>query len=225
MTALFVTATGTDIGKTFVAASLIRHWRAAGRAVEAFKPVASGFDPASAAASDPGVLLAALGRPITPREIERIAPWRYAVPLSPDMAAEREGRALDFEALVAHSRAAIASAKDVILIEGIGGIMVPLDGTHTVLDWIAALNIPLLVVTGSYLGTLSHTLTCLDVVARRNLAVGALVVNETPDATVTLDETARTLARFVPSIPIIRLPRVSGNAEGQDAIAAIAAAF
>ena len=78
MTAFFITATGTDIGKTFVASGLIRQWRAAGQQVDALKPVATGFDPASAAASDAGVLLAALGRPVTPAEIDRISPWRFA---------------------------------------------------------------------------------------------------------------------------------------------------
>ena len=65
MTAIFITATGTDVGKTFVAASLIRHLRQMGRLVDAIKPVVSGFDPAQAAASDPGVLLHALGLPVT----------------------------------------------------------------------------------------------------------------------------------------------------------------
>ena len=58
--------------------------------------------------------------------------------------------------------------------------MVPLDDRHTVLDWMMALNVPLVLVTGTYLGTLSHTLTCLDVLKRRELAIKALVVNETP---------------------------------------------
>jgi dethiobiotin synthetase len=225
MTAVFITATGTDIGKTFVAASLIRHWRAAGRTVEALKPVASGFDPASAAASDPGVLLAALGRAAAHNEVERIAPWRFAAPLSPDLAAKLEGRAIDFDALVAHSRAAIASAKDLLLIEGIGGIMVPLDDSHTVLDWMAALDIPLLVVTGSYLGSLSHTLTCLDVLVRRNLAVKALVINETLGATVPLDETAHTLKRFVAPVPVVMLPRLLPGETNHPAITKLAAAF
>jgi len=208
MTAIFITATGTDIGKTFVAASLIRHWRATGRTVDALKPVASGFDPATAATSDAGILLAALGRAVTPDAIAGIAPWRFAAPLSPDMAAQRENRAVDFDALVELSRAAIARASDLLLIEGIGGVMVPLDTTHTVLDWMAALRIPLLIVTGSYLGSLSHTLTCLDAVDRRNLSVKALVVNETPGATVALEDTAETLSRFVAPIPVVTLPRL-----------------
>ena len=92
MSAIFITATGTDIGKTFVAAGLIRHLRAAGRSVDALKPVVTGFDPLDAAASDTGVLLSALGRPVTPAEIDRISPWRFRAPLSPDMAARRENR-------------------------------------------------------------------------------------------------------------------------------------
>ena len=211
MTAIFITSTGTDIGKTFVAAGLIRHLRAAGYAVDALKPVATGFDPAALDASDPGMLLSALGRPITPAEIERIAPWRFTAPLSPDMAARRESRALNFETLVDFSRHAIAAHSGTLLIEGIGGIMVPLDETHTVLDWMAALSIPILMVTGSYLGSLSHTLTGLDVLTRRDLAIKAIIVNETPGSTVTLADTMRTLARFVAPIPIVVMPRLKSD--------------
>jgi dethiobiotin synthetase len=207
MSAIFITATGTDIGKTFVAAGLIRHWRAAGRTVEALKPVATGYEPAADAASDPGVLLAALGRPVTPTEIERIAPWCFTAPLSPDMAARPENRAIDFDALVEFSRSAIADTKGMLLIEGIGGVMVPLDDRHTVLDWMAALNISVVLVTGSYLGSLSHTLTSLDALRRRDLVIKALVVNETPASTVPMADTVATLKRFAGSTPVVVLPR------------------
>ena len=205
MTAIFITATGTDIGKTFVAGGLIQHLRAAGRTIDALKPVATGFDPGALDASDPGILLSAMGRPVTFAEIERIAPWRFAAPLSPDMAARHENRTLDFNSLVDFSRRAIAAHSGMLLIEGIGGIMVPLDETHTVLDWMAALNIPLVLVTGSYLGSLSHTLTSLDVLRRRELAIKAIVVNETPGSTVPLADTVETLARFaaLESDPVI----------------------
>ena len=207
MSAIFITATGTDIGKTFVAAGLIRHWRAAGRTVEALKPVVTSYDPANAAASDPGLLLAALGHPVTPDEIERIAPWRFDAPLSPDMAARRENRTIDFDALVAFSRGALASAKGMLLIEGIGGVMVPLDDQRTVLDWMAALNIPVVLVAGSYLGSLSHTLTSLDALRRYHLVIKALVVNETPASTVLMADTVATLKRFAASIPVVALHR------------------
>jgi dethiobiotin synthetase len=213
MTALFVTATGTDIGKTYIAAGLIRHWRAAGHAVDALKPVVTGFDPDTAASSDPGVLLAALDRPVTPAEIERIAPWRFFAPLSPDMAARRESRALDFDTLVAFSRQAIEKSAGTLLIEGIGGVMVPLDNSHTVLDWVAAMNIPVLLVTGSYLGSLSHTLTSLDALRRRNLVIRALVVNETPDSAVPLADTVTTLERFAAPIPVMAFSRLLAGSD------------
>jgi dethiobiotin synthetase len=223
MTAIFVTATGTDIGKTFVTAGLIRHLRAAGRSVDALKPVMTGFDPAAAASSDAGVLVSALGRPASAAEIARIAPWRYAAPLSPDMAARREGRTLDFDTIVEFCRRAIASHQGMLLVEGIGGVMVPLDERHTVLDWMAALNIPVLLVAGSYLGSLSHTLTCLDVLARRALMVKALVVNETPDSSVPLADTVETLSRFAGAISVISIPRLNRVDATHPAFASVAA--
>jgi len=219
VTAIFVTGTGTDVGKTFLSAALIRHWRAAGHVVAAFKPVVSGFDPASAATSDPGVLLAALDRPIT--DIETISPWRFAAPLSPDMAATREGRALDFDAIVEFSHQAAESA-DRVLIEGVGGIMVPLDERHTVLDWMSALRLPVLLVAGSTLGTISHTLTALRVLAQRNLTVVAVAVSESVTPGAPLDETVAVIARFADMIEVVGVPRLSGDAPSHPAIARIA---
>ena len=103
MSAVFITSTGTDVGKTFVARGLIRHICDQERMVDAVKPVVSGFLPRKAETSDPGLLLAALGRSATMAEIARISPWRFAAPLSPDLAAQKEDRQIDFDALVAFS--------------------------------------------------------------------------------------------------------------------------
>ena len=213
MPALFVTATGTEIGKTFVTAGLIRALQARGRAVDALKPVVTGFDMATAQASDPGILLTALGRAVTEAEIARLSLWRFAAPLSPDLAAGREGRALDFDALVRLTRYTMDTALDVLLVEGVGGIMVPLDQRHTVLDWMAALQMPVLLVAGSYLGTISHTLSAVDVLQRRDLDIAAIVVSESAGSTVPLDDTVATIARFVPALAVYGLPRLpSGSA-------------
>ena len=205
MTAIFITATGTDVGKTFVAASLIRHFRRMGRLVDAIKPVVSGFAPEQAAASDPGVLLHALGLPVTLAEIDRISPWRFSAPLSPDLAAQREGRSIDVDTVVTFCQSAIEQRRDILLIEGVGGVMVPLDGERTVLDVMMALQLPVILVTGSYLGTISHTLTALDALFQRQLRVMATIVSETPASTVLLDDTVAAIARFVE--PVIGLPR------------------
>jgi len=205
VTAIFITATGTDVGKTFVAASLIGHFRQTGRVVEAIKPVVSGFDAVQAATSDPAVLLKALGRPVTLQEIERISPWRFRAPLSPDLAASKEGRGINVDDVIAFCRRAVETRRDLLLIEGVGGIMVPLDEQRTILDVMMALQLPLILVTGSYLGAISHTLTALDSLFRRDMNVLAVIVSETPGSGVELGDTVAAINRFAE--PVIGLPR------------------
>jgi dethiobiotin synthetase len=212
VTAIFITGTGTDVGKTFVAASLIRHLRQMGRTVDAVKPVVSGFDPATPASSDPGILLQALGLSVTEPEIDRIAPWRYRASVSPDLAAKREGQTINVDGVITFCRTAIDQRRDILLIEGVGGIMVPLDDERTVLDLMMALQLPLILVAGSYLGTISHTLTALDALFRRNLKVLAIIVSETPNSQVPLDDTVAAIARF--AAPVIGLPRQRYRAGG-----------
>src|SRR5436190_6173863 len=119
MSAVFLTATGTDIGKTFLTTALIRYFRDARAAVHAIKPVVTGFDQDTWETSDPAALLGALGQPVTLAEIERISPWQFKAPLAPDMAARQEGRAIAFCELVEFSRQA-AALRGTVLIEGIG---------------------------------------------------------------------------------------------------------
>ena len=221
MTAVFVTATGTGIGKTFVSAGLIRHFRSAGRAVDAIKPVVSGFD--GAEDSDPALLLGALGRSASEQEIARMSPWRFRAPLSPDMAARREQRAIPFAEVVAYCRNAMAQRRGVLLIEGIGGIMVPLDDRHTVLDLMSLLRIPILLLAGSYVGTISHTLTSLEILARRNLDVAAVVVSESEGSAASLAETVAAIERFANSIDVVGLPRLPAGAGDHPAFARLAA--
>ena len=205
MTAIFITATGPDVGKTFVVASLIGHLRQNGRSVEAIMPIVSGYDSAQAAASDPGTLIAALGLPFSPELIERTSPWRFRAALSPDLAARLEGRSIDVDAVTDYCKAAIDARRDVLLIEGVGGIMVPLDEQRTILDVMMALRLPLILVTGSYRGTISHTLTALDSLLRRDMNVLATIVSETPGSKVPLGDVVSSLERF--TAPVIGLPR------------------
>jgi dethiobiotin synthetase len=219
MGANFITGTGTDIGKTWLACALLRHWRAEGRSVAAFKPVLSGFDPAHAEASDAAALLAALGRDASTSELDAIAPWRFAAPLSPDMAAALEGRCIDFEQLIGFTGRAAHTDSCITLVEGVGGVMAPLDATHTVRDWIAASGLSCVLVAGSYLGSLSHTLTALEALAKVGAGVTAIAVNESPDSTVALDATLETLSRHATGIPLVAI----GRANPQAGVARLAA--
>ena len=200
MSTIFVTASGTEIGKTFVTCALIHQLRNQGYSVRALKPVATGVTSDTLDTSDSGILLKALGCPIDAGRVAAVSPWRFREPLSPDMAAEREDRSIPFDDLIAFCRK--DTGEDVTLIEGIGGVMVPLDRRHTVLDWIAALELPALVVTGSYLGTLSHTLTAVGVLRARNVKLAGIIVNESETQPVDPEETADVLARFVTDVPV-----------------------
>lgn len=209
MSAFFVTATGTDIGKTFVSAGLIRVWRAKGLMAQAFKPLVSGIDDADPTGSDPAALLEAMGQDVTPASLDAISPWRFRAPLAPNMAAALEGRAVDYPGLIAACRTRIAAAGPAapLLVEGVGGLMAPVDDDRTVLDWLRVLELPVLLVAGSYLGSISHTLTALTVLADRGQAVAGLVVSETPGATVALGAVEQAVARHFPAVPCFNLPR------------------
>jgi dethiobiotin synthetase len=163
--------------------------------------------------------LHALGLPVTADEIDRISPWRFRAALSPDLAAQREGRSIDVDAVIAFCQTAIDQRRDILLIEGVGGIMVPLDAERTTLDVMMALQLPLILVTGSYLGTISHTLTALDALFRRNMKVMAIIVSETPA------RRCRSTIRLRPSRgsaePVIGLPRQRREKASGDTVAAL----
>lgn len=214
MSTIFVTASGTEIGKTFVTCALIHQLRRHGYHVRALKPVVTGVTDDAQDLTDSGMLLKALGRPIDSDQVTAVSPWRFREPLSPDMAAEREDRHIPFDDLVAYCRE--ETEEDVTLIEGIGGVMVPLDRQHTVLDWIAALSVPALLITGSYLGTLSHTLTAAEMVRARNVKLAGIVVNESETQPVDPGETAGVLARFLADVPIRVVGRLDAPERAPD---------
>ncbi len=220
MTRIFVTASGTEIGKTFVTCAFIHQLRSTGRRVAALKPVASGFDNAAIEETDTGALLTALGHPLDSNRIDAISPWRFTEPLSPDMAAARENRTIPFSALV--EVCTTDREADITLIEGIGGVMVPLDDTHTVLDWIEAVDAPVLLVTGGYLGSLSHTLTALGMLRSRDREVAGIIVDESVEQPVSLDETAAAIRRFSDQVPVFTLPRVSSYTNAPDLLPLLA---
>jgi dethiobiotin synthetase len=100
---------------------------------------------------------------------------------------------------------------------------VPIDGQRTVLDWMTALDIPLLLVVGGYLGAISHTLTALDVLAQRKLTVAAIVVSESERDTVELDDTVASIVRFAGTVGVVGLPRLPAGIHHHPAIARVAA--
>ena len=209
----FVAGSHTDIGKTFVACALLRGAIARGLRAEAYKPVVSGFDPEDWSDSDPGRLLAALGRPLSADTLAAMSPLRYRAPLAPPIAARREGDVLMLAQLVGSCRSMQESwSTDLGPIEGAGGVMSPIAEDATNLDLMAALGMPVLLVGGSYLGSISHTLTALECVRARGLDVAAVVVSESgePDAP-DLSDTLAAVERFGGGARVFAAPRGDGG--------------
>jgi len=220
MAALFIAGAGTDVGKTFVAAHLIRALIARGHAVEALKPVVSGFDPADWTMSDPGQLLAALGLSLDHDRLRAISPWRYAAPLSPEMAAGMEGRSLDCAEVIGFCSARIAaSAADQVIVEGAGGVMSPVDERTTGLDLMAGIGAPVVLVGGSYLGAISHTLTAIEALRGRGLGLKAVVVSESADAATPFAQTVAAIGRLGHVSPLIAAPRGASDLAWREALA------
>lgn len=209
MRQLFVTGAHTDVGKTYVACAMLRAARAKGLSVAALKPAVSGIDEADWTQSDPGRLLAAMGRPLTLVELDAIAPLRFTAPLSPPMAARREGVDLRISTLTDFCRAGLAaSTADLMLVEGAGGVMSPMAEDGTGLDLMAALGLPSVVVGGSYLGAISHTLTAIETLRARGLPIAAVVVSQSgePDAP-DFAQTVDSVAAFAGEVKIIAAAR------------------
>lgn len=175
MRGLFVTGTDTGVGKTVIAAALCAGLRARGERVAAFKPVVTGLDEQPAEwPPDHELLASATGQ--TPEEV---APHRFGPAVSPHLAAELGGRELEPRDLVAQARRAAARA-DVLVAEGVGGLLVPITTEYSVRDLASELALPLLVAARPSLGTINHTLLTLEAARGAGLQVAAVVMTPWP---------------------------------------------
>ena len=173
MRGVFVTGTDTGVGKTVLAAALAAALRADGVDVAAFKPVVTGLDDPEPGRPADHELLAAAAR----RSPDEVAPHRFGPPVSPHLAAELAGTTLDPAALVAHARGLRA---EVIVAEGVGGLLVPLTLGYTVRDLAVDLGWPLVVAARPGLGTINHSLLTVESARAAGLDVRAVVLTPWP---------------------------------------------
>src|SRR5688572_288199 len=141
---LFITGTDTGVGKTVITGAIADWFHRRGSRVGVLKPVATGcVHQREGLVSEDAEFLAHCAEARFPLDV--ICPERYAEPLAPSVAAERAGRAIDWQAIQRSVRM-IEAGSDVLLVEGVGGIMVPLDESHTVLDLAQWLRLPAVIV-------------------------------------------------------------------------------
>jgi dethiobiotin synthetase len=203
---LFVTATGTGVGKTVVAASILAALRARGERVAAFKPVVTGTDePLDPDWPPDDELLAAAAGVRT----EDVTGARFGPPVSPHLAAELAGAPLD-PALLRGAFDARAAEAETVIVEGVGGLLVPLTRDYLVRDLAVDLGLPLVVVASPGLGTINHTLLTLAAARAAGLHVAGVVSTPWPQRPSAMEEDNRaTIARLgdVEVATLATLPR------------------
>lgn len=193
MRGCFVTGTDTGVGKTVVAAAIIAALRARGERVAACKPVLTGIDgpPDSEWPRDDELLGAAAGTPP-----EAVCGLRFGPPVSPHLAAELAGRPIAPAELVAAARRA-ATGADAVVVEGVGGLLVPLAPGYDVRALAGDLALPLVLAARPDLGTINHTVLTLEAARAGGLRVAAVVLTPWPAAPSTVQRSNReTIARL-----------------------------
>jgi dethiobiotin synthetase len=203
MRGLFVTGTDTGVGKSVLSAALIAAMVAEGESVRAFKPVVTGLDePPEVGAGEawpPDHELLASVADMSP---EDVSPLRFGPAVSPHLAAELAGARIDPAELLAHARGgtrpeSTATAEETLVVEGVGGLLVPLVERYTVCDFAVALGLPVVIAARPGLGTINHTLLTLRAARSAGLQVRAVVLTPWPEQPTAMERSNReTIARL-----------------------------
>ena len=211
--ALFVTGTDTGVGKTLVAVGLLRLARDRGIAVRALKPIETGCRHQDGILwpEDGSFLREALDEEA---DIGEIVPYRFSLPASPARAALAEKQTINADDLVDRIRATVRDA-DLTVIEGAGGLMVPINMDTNMIDLAQLLGYPVVLTARTRLGTINHTLLSLEALERRSLPVAAVVLSHiSPERGPEEEFTPQDLDRLAGGIPVLVLPHLDSETVG-----------
>jgi len=206
----FITGTDTGIGKTWVSAGLMHGLRERGLAVAGMKPVASGCEstPGGLRNEDALMLRAQCSADVP---YERINPYAFSPPIAPHIAAGEASVAIDF-ARIAEQYALLAESADRVVVEGVGGWLVPLDlgRGSAVADLAEYLGLPAIVVVGIRLGCINHALLTVESIRSRGVPLSGWVANLVEPATDRVEENIATLERLIDAPMLGVVPHLEG---------------
>ena len=206
MRGLFVTGTDTEAGKSVLAAAICAALAARGEMVAAFKPAVTGLDdPPGDWPRDHELLASVANAGQTP---EQVAPYRFGPPLSPHLAAELAGVAVEPPRLLAAARSAAAQA-DWLVCEGVGGLLVPLTPGYLVRDLALDLGLPLVIAARPGLGTINHSLLTIESARAAGLSVAGVAMTPWPQAPARIELSNRATVERLGGVPVAGLPPTS----------------
>lgn len=210
MRGLFVTATDTGVGKSILSAALLAAIIADGRPALAYKPALTGMDePAQTTWGRDHELLAG----VTGQAPQEVAPLRFGPAVSPHLAAQLADSPIDPRGLAAGARRlAAADPAATLVVEGVGGLLVPLAEQYLVRDLAVELGLPLLVAARPGLGTINHTLATLECARQAGLQLAAVVLTPWPAEPGVLERSNRETLRALGEVEVATLPAIDGPA-------------
>ena len=174
--AFFITGTDTDVGKTYCTVKLMQHYIAQGYTVVGMKPIASGCQMIDGVwQNDDVAKLIAASNVNAPRAL--INPYSFDAPIAPHIAAEEAGIEIKLE-VVKHAYIELCKLADIVIVEGAGGLLVPINASQTMADIAKALNLPVILVVLIKLGCINHTLLTFCAIKQKNLELNAWIANE-----------------------------------------------
>jgi dethiobiotin synthetase len=204
MRGVFVTGTDTGVGKTVVAAAICAEASARGLSVAAFKPVVTGLDEEPTQWPRDHDLLASLST--AGQRAEDISPHRYGPAVSPHLAEQLAGEELDPDSLIAEARAEAANA-EALVVEGVGGLLVPLTNDYLVRDLAGELSLPLVIAARPGLGTINHSLLTIEAARAVALRIQAVVLTPWPEEPSAIERSNMETIEHFGEVPVIGLPR------------------
>lgn len=208
LNSFFITGTGTGVGKTLVTSILCHQLIKKGFKTKALKPVISGFD--KNRENDISSLMEAQNLPISVKNVSETSLFRLKQPISPHIAAKNEGIPIDTREIEEFCARNGPKTGGFLFIEGIGGLMTPLNDDSTVLSLIKLLKIPVIVVSGTSLGAFNHILLAIEVAQYHKIQIAGIVVSESEEPAATIEEIKDLLENYTES-PIFALPRIEYN--------------
>jgi dethiobiotin synthetase len=212
---VFVTGTDTGIGKSVLAAAICSALVARGERVAAFKPAVTGLDENPGEWGHDHELLASVAN--AGQSPDDVAPYRFGPPVSPHLAAELAGERIEPGRLVAGARDAAGSA-DVIVVEGVGGLLVPLTPGYLVRDFAVDLHLPVVIAARPGLGTINHTLLTVEAVGAAGLDVAGIVMTPQPEDPEPIERSNRETVARLCGVAVAALAPVSrGDLAGDGA--------
>lgn len=203
MKRFFISGTDTDCGKTYSACQVLHALQLQGFSAEALKPLASGcLEKGGDLISEDALNLKAYSK----LELDQINPWRFKAPVSPHIAAAQQGQTLSAKAIADYCLDERFSIFDYLIIEGAGGLMVPLNEKETWIDVLTLSKIPVILVVGIKLGCINHALLSMEVLKRFKLTCCGWIANQIEAQTLAADEIIKTLERRIDSPKLAEIP-------------------